>query len=440
MAQHEYPLQINLFTGSLHDTRTDAQRKADSERTQPRPQLMFSQRDIAQFGVNPRPQLSLPETATLMLMHEDPRTDEEKERAQELEAQRLTRPLFELPTEINNQPSSTEAEKPSSPPFASKIPAVPKLTAYLELVHAYEVFTQQKQTHGVSTLEFLRLGAALDLADISGLSRGEMRAATDIGTFRGARGKTPALSETLPVTPDPYPEREHGIHWHDEASNAPPFERSTTAPEFEDRQYASSQEPPSLETPPDEPPMPDTDLTAVRLAIYLRLVHLGTEQQPTSEEYPEGFALHLALTVLDAQRYGLLREEIQAALQIGQYRKNQPQKQDTGEESKPLLKEDQVEVAQNEALPTEQLSLGIEQSKRSKLQTYLSLIQTVKTHTRMLVTPTGEHKTEIATFALAQATKARENGLTEGEVLAALAIAASRAGLRPATEKETQNK
>lgn len=118
----DIPLQVDMFSGQLRDTRTDTQKKADSERIQPHQQLMFSQRDIAQFGVNPRPQFSLPETATLMLMREDPRTEEEKEHAQDQEARRLTRPLFEFPTASNiPQPASeNEPQTAPLPPFARR--------------------------------------------------------------------------------------------------------------------------------------------------------------------------------------------------------------------------------------------------------------------------------------------------------------------------------
>lgn len=84
-----------MFTNELDDNRTHQQKKRDLERTQPQQMEMFSQRDIAQFGVNPRPLLPLSPHTKLGLMFEDPRTDEEIERDRQREAERRTRPIFD---------------------------------------------------------------------------------------------------------------------------------------------------------------------------------------------------------------------------------------------------------------------------------------------------------------------------------------------------------
>jgi hypothetical protein len=94
---------------------------------------------------------------------------------------------------------------------------------------------------------------------------------------------------------------------------------------LEDRRDTSSIEPPPLPDEVDEPAEPADDTPMLRLAIYLRLVQLGEADSERGEVYPLGFLTHVGLTVLDAQNYGLRREEIQAALQIGAFRRNRQQ-------------------------------------------------------------------------------------------------------------------
>jgi hypothetical protein len=60
---------------------------------------MFAQRDIAQFGISARPVMPL-SPGKLVLVSEDPRTDEEKERDLEREAQKLTTPMFDAPVPV----------------------------------------------------------------------------------------------------------------------------------------------------------------------------------------------------------------------------------------------------------------------------------------------------------------------------------------------------
>ncbi len=92
--QQETPLQVEMFSGALVDTRTRKQKQADLEHTKPQPMEMFSQRDIAQFGVVARPLLPLSDTTRLLLIAEDPRTIEEKERDLQREAEERTIPMF----------------------------------------------------------------------------------------------------------------------------------------------------------------------------------------------------------------------------------------------------------------------------------------------------------------------------------------------------------
>lgn len=100
----EIPLQYDLFTGEKVDTRTSSQRKADGERNQLQQMEMFKQREIAQFGVRAHPQMSLSPHTKLVLIREDPRTEEEIERDRMKEAEANTHQLF------------TEAEPHPVPP------------------------------------------------------------------------------------------------------------------------------------------------------------------------------------------------------------------------------------------------------------------------------------------------------------------------------------
>ena len=91
----ETPRQWNMFTGELDDNRTARQKKRDREQGQPQQTEMFSQREIAQFGVNARPLLPLSPHTKLGLIFEDPRTEEEIERDRERAAQQRTYQMFD---------------------------------------------------------------------------------------------------------------------------------------------------------------------------------------------------------------------------------------------------------------------------------------------------------------------------------------------------------
>lgn len=93
MLEHSIPLQIDLFTGSLVDTGTPTQKKADVERQRPQQIEMFSQRDTAQFGVSARPVMPF-SPGKLVLMSEDLRSEEEIERDLLWQAQANTPDLF----------------------------------------------------------------------------------------------------------------------------------------------------------------------------------------------------------------------------------------------------------------------------------------------------------------------------------------------------------
>ena len=105
----ESPRQVNMFTGELDDTRTRQQKRLDRERALPKQQEMFSQREIAQFGVNPNPMLPLSPNTRLILIPEDPRTPEEIEQARLNEANKRTYAMFsDAPNETEQAPSADD--------------------------------------------------------------------------------------------------------------------------------------------------------------------------------------------------------------------------------------------------------------------------------------------------------------------------------------------
>ena len=87
MCAKETYLQSDLFTGALVDTRSARQKKEAALSELPRQAEMFSQRDIAQFGVQAHPQIPLAPQTRLQLIIQDVRTAEEKERDLQREIQ-----------------------------------------------------------------------------------------------------------------------------------------------------------------------------------------------------------------------------------------------------------------------------------------------------------------------------------------------------------------
>lgn len=94
MPTKEIPRQIDMFTGEFVDARTRRQKQLDRECDLPRQIEMFSQRDVAQFGVRANPTMPLSGNVKLLLIPEDPRTEEEIERDIQREAERLTVSMF----------------------------------------------------------------------------------------------------------------------------------------------------------------------------------------------------------------------------------------------------------------------------------------------------------------------------------------------------------
>lgn len=128
MLEHPIPLQIDLFTREQVDRRTPEQKRLDERRANriPTQTEMFAQRDLAQFGVRAHPLMPL-SPGKLHLIAEDPRSEEEIERALEQAAQALTSPMFgqaeALPSETH-QPLATHDAADDDVPLAPTQPSV----------------------------------------------------------------------------------------------------------------------------------------------------------------------------------------------------------------------------------------------------------------------------------------------------------------------------
>jgi multidrug efflux pump subunit AcrB len=175
-----------MFTGALVDTRTRAQKQRDRQEDLPRQSEMFSQRDLAQFGVTAHPRMSLAPSTRLVLIREDPRSDEEKERDLQREAEQHTQPLF-----ADHPPApSLDIEGAGALPLAARLPGLEpaKLEAYLEVVAVAERHTRRLTSPTGSTLStVIAVAEAREVASQVGLTPEEISAALTVGEWRGER-------------------------------------------------------------------------------------------------------------------------------------------------------------------------------------------------------------------------------------------------------------
>lgn len=111
----EIPLQKDMFTDDLLDTRSRAQKSRDHESKQFRQISMFSARDTVQFGVGLRPWLKNVGQSTLELELQDERTEEQKEQERRRISEALTVPLFAA-DESAADAGKTDAAQPETIP------------------------------------------------------------------------------------------------------------------------------------------------------------------------------------------------------------------------------------------------------------------------------------------------------------------------------------
>jgi hypothetical protein len=199
MIEREAALQYDMFTGQLVDNRTSAQKAADKERSEPRQQEMFPQREIAQFGVRAHRYFSLSPHTRLMLVSEDPRTEEEKERDIQKAAEALTTPLFAEPAQATKTPVvNLPAPSKSFPELPTRVHVKQvREGLYFRLITLVEQLQRESPT---STLPFaLTLCAAQEY----GLTQSEIQCAVQIGERKLPQAK---LSEIKVTQPPPPPE------------------------------------------------------------------------------------------------------------------------------------------------------------------------------------------------------------------------------------------
>ena len=113
----EVPLQVDMFSGELIDTRTRKQKKREAELKKPVQTEMFSQRELAQFGVRANPQIPISPKTRIELALQDMRSEEEKEAARQQEIEKRS---YQLPgigqntDEIDSTGSSHAQEEGNS--------------------------------------------------------------------------------------------------------------------------------------------------------------------------------------------------------------------------------------------------------------------------------------------------------------------------------------
>jgi hypothetical protein len=291
---HDARLQGDLFTGTWADNRTESQKKAEQARNQPAQMTLFRQREIAQFGVRAHPQMPLSPHTKLVLIAEDPRTDEEKERDTQRAAEALTSTLFpEFPTPEEEEATFVAStiepppmtEFPDEPPESTSDLQAARLAIYLRLVQLAEAEESTAEQYPEGFVPHITL-TVLDALDY-GLQRAEIQAAMHIGQSRKMRlpAKTEALELPLKDEDEPTP---------DEAS------------------------------PSQQLGLNFMDETPRKLRAYLSLIqvvetHTRMGLSSTGVNHPqiESFAKALAAK---ATRSGLTEGEIKAALAIAHFR------------------------------------------------------------------------------------------------------------------------
>ncbi|MCI0711195.1 MAG: hypothetical protein L0154_13640 [Chloroflexi bacterium] len=117
MPERLRPVQKDMFTDEWVDNRTKRQKKRDAAREAPQQPFMFSQREMAQFGVNSHPRFPLSPHTSLRLLYPDYRTPAEVEADREREAQSRTARMFEEETNPQSETShpARGAVQPAAP-------------------------------------------------------------------------------------------------------------------------------------------------------------------------------------------------------------------------------------------------------------------------------------------------------------------------------------
>jgi len=100
----EVPLQIDIFSQKLVDTRTPKQKKKAKALEQPRQAEMFCQRELAVFGANGRPRLPISPKTRIELAIQDARSQEEIAQQFQREIEENTYPMPWANAQTVNEP------------------------------------------------------------------------------------------------------------------------------------------------------------------------------------------------------------------------------------------------------------------------------------------------------------------------------------------------
>ena len=201
----ETPLQLDMFSGKLVDTRSTTQKAQARTQSLPQQQFLFSQRDLAQY-VNPNPHMPFYPYERLELVSEDPRTPEEIERDWQKAIEAQTHPLFTEHPEYYNQvphaePSLFDETAASSvanddlvetnaADVSIQKQASAKLTVYLELVRLCEEDAETLWIDPHYAGAYLAQIALTALkAHTVGLTPEEIQSALCIGRYTGSERK-----------------------------------------------------------------------------------------------------------------------------------------------------------------------------------------------------------------------------------------------------------
>ena len=98
MPHEGIPLQHEMFSDKLADTRSRKQKRSEKQKRRPQQTELFSQKELAQFGVQARPELPAVrkdgKAVEMRLEIQDVRTQEERAAAQQEAAEEKTRAMF----------------------------------------------------------------------------------------------------------------------------------------------------------------------------------------------------------------------------------------------------------------------------------------------------------------------------------------------------------
>jgi hypothetical protein len=204
MSKEGIPLQHDMFSGELVDTRSSAQKKKDRARTIPQQTQMFKTPEMVQVGrqtnATRRAWLDKSTAPPLVLEVIETRTPEEIERDLQREIEAHTYHLFSDHPEFYEQSQDTEPlngdeDEIGDTPIAGGIyerkSETSKVTIYFDLIRLSE---ENAETIWIAppyeTAYMTQIATTVLEATAAGLIEPEITAAIQIGQFRGNARKT----------------------------------------------------------------------------------------------------------------------------------------------------------------------------------------------------------------------------------------------------------